>query len=80
MQMSFKLKYLPELTLCLPSVLGVSLVSATMAPFLRITFSSYELGILPQLADPPFCAIKLKEALTTGEELVLRYKPSPQFE
>ena len=38
-----------------------------MAPFLRITFSSYELGILPQLADPPFCAIKLKEALTTGE-------------
>lgn len=39
-----------------------------MAPFLRIAFSSYELGVLPQLADPPFCAIKLKEALTTGEE------------
>lgn len=42
-----------------------------MAPFLRIAFNSYELGILPQLADPPFCAIKLKEALTTGEGLGL---------
>lgn len=40
-----------------------------MAPFLRIAFSSYELGVLPQLTDPPFCAIKLKEALTTGERL-----------
>lgn len=75
--MSFKLTYLPELTLCLPSALEVSLVSVTMAPFLRIAFSSYELGILPQLADPPFCAIKLKEALTTGEELVFGHKASP---
>lgn len=74
MQMSIKLKYLPELTLHFPSALGVSLLSATMAPFLRIAFSSYELGVLPPLADPPFCAIKLKEALTTGEELVFRYK------
>lgn len=70
------MKYLPELTLCLPSALGVSLVSPTMAPFLRIAFNSYELGILPQLADPPFCAIKLKEALTTGVELVFKYKAS----
>ncbi|CAG06779.1 unnamed protein product, partial [Tetraodon nigroviridis] len=48
-----------------------------MAPFLRIAFSSYELGVLPQLADPPFCAIKLKEALTTerGKTLVQR-KPT----
>lgn len=37
-----------------------------MAPFLRIAFNSYDLGILPPLPDPPFCAIKMKEALTTG--------------
>lgn len=43
----------------------------TMAPFLRIAFSSYELGVLPPLPDPPFCAIKLKEALVTGEQLLL---------
>lgn len=42
-----------------------------MAPFLRIAFSSYELGVLPPLPDPPFCAIKLKEALVTGEQLLL---------
>uniref|UniRef100_A0A665V7I9 Protein kinase C n=1 Tax=Echeneis naucrates TaxID=173247 RepID=A0A665V7I9_ECHNA len=48
-----------------------------MAPFLRITFNSYDLGILPPLADPPFCAIKMKEALTTerGKTLVQR-KPT----
>uniref|UniRef100_H2TQC3 Protein kinase C n=1 Tax=Takifugu rubripes TaxID=31033 RepID=H2TQC3_TAKRU len=50
-----------------------------MAPFLRIAFSSYELGVLPPLADPPFCAIKLKEALTTGEELVFRYKKPTMY-
>uniref|UniRef100_A0A7N8Y742 Protein kinase C n=1 Tax=Mastacembelus armatus TaxID=205130 RepID=A0A7N8Y742_9TELE len=48
-----------------------------MAPFLRITFNSYDLGILPPLSDPPFCAIKMKEALTTerGKTLVQR-KPT----
>uniref|UniRef100_A0A3B4TWQ5 Protein kinase C n=1 Tax=Seriola dumerili TaxID=41447 RepID=A0A3B4TWQ5_SERDU len=48
-----------------------------MAPFLRITFNSYDLGVLPPLADPPFCAIKMKEALTTerGKTLVQR-KPT----
>uniref|UniRef100_A0A3Q3XSF7 Protein kinase C n=1 Tax=Mola mola TaxID=94237 RepID=A0A3Q3XSF7_MOLML len=48
-----------------------------MAPFLRISFSSYDLGILPPLDNPPFCAIKLKEALTTerGKTLVQR-KPT----
>lgn len=40
-----------------------------MAPFLRISFNSYDLGVLPPLADPPFCAIKMKEALTTGENI-----------
>uniref|UniRef100_A0A671W924 Protein kinase C n=1 Tax=Sparus aurata TaxID=8175 RepID=A0A671W924_SPAAU len=48
-----------------------------MAPFLRIAFNSYDLGVLPPLADPPFCAIKMKEALTTerGKTLVQR-KPT----
>lgn len=39
-----------------------------MAPFLRIAFNSYELGSL-QAADEasqPFCAVKMKEALSTG--------------
>ncbi|KAG7233135.1 hypothetical protein INR49_007431, partial [Caranx melampygus] len=51
--------------------------AVTMAPFLRITFNSYDLGVLPPLADPPFCAIKMKEALTTerGKTLVQR-KPT----
>uniref|UniRef100_A0A3Q1HFM1 Protein kinase C n=1 Tax=Anabas testudineus TaxID=64144 RepID=A0A3Q1HFM1_ANATE len=48
-----------------------------MAPFLRIAFNTYDLGVLPPLADPPFCAIKMKEALTTerGKTLVQR-KPT----
>lgn len=44
-----------------------------MAPFLRIAFNSYDLGILPPLTDPPFCAIKMKEALTTGEIIFLSF-------
>ena len=42
----------------------------TMAPFLRIAFNSYDLGALSAGADSPFCAIKMKEALTTGELLI----------
>ncbi|KAF3689794.1 FYVE, RhoGEF and PH domain-containing protein 5 Zinc finger FYVE domain-containing protein 23 [Channa argus] len=43
----------------------------------RIAFNSYDLGLLPPLVDPPFCAIKMKEALTTerGKTLVQR-KPT----
>ncbi|KAK0148678.1 Protein kinase C delta type [Merluccius polli] len=54
----------------------LALVS-TMAPFLRIAFNSYDLGALSPLADSPFCAIKMKEALTTerGKTLVQR-KPT----
>lgn len=39
-----------------------------MAPFLRIAFNSYELGSLEATdeANPPFCAVKMKEALSTG--------------
>ncbi|KAF6732149.1 Protein kinase C delta type [Oryzias melastigma] len=48
-----------------------------MAPFLRIAFNSYDLGILPPSADQPFCAIKMKEALTTerGKTLIQK-KPT----
>uniref|UniRef100_A0A6Q2X7U7 Protein kinase C n=1 Tax=Esox lucius TaxID=8010 RepID=A0A6Q2X7U7_ESOLU len=50
-----------------------------MAPFLRISFNSYDLGVLSPLApsEPPFCAIKMKEALTTerGKTLIQR-KPT----
>nr|XP_033782453.1 protein kinase C delta type isoform X2 [Geotrypetes seraphini] len=50
-----------------------------MAPFLRISFNSYELGPMPSQAEPcqPFCAIKMKEALTTerGKTLVQK-KPT----
>lgn len=39
-----------------------------MAPFLRIAFNSYELGSLQAADDAsqPFCAVKMKEALSTG--------------
>lgn len=39
-----------------------------MAPFLRISFNSYELGSLEPTdeASQPFCAVKMKEALSTG--------------
>lgn len=39
-----------------------------MAPFLRISFNSYELGSLKDVdeASQPFCAVKMKEALSTG--------------
>lgn len=41
----------------------------TMAPFLRISFNSFELGPVQNQGEhlQPFCAIKMKEALTTGE-------------
>ncbi|XP_016045093.1 protein kinase C delta type [Erinaceus europaeus] len=50
-----------------------------MAPFLRIAFNSYELGSLELVdeANPPFCAVKMKEALSTerGKTLVQK-KPT----
>lgn len=43
-------------------------LGSTMAPFLRIAFNSYELGSLQaeDEASQPFCAVKMKEALSTG--------------
>ncbi|XP_024838247.1 protein kinase C delta type isoform X2 [Bos taurus] len=50
-----------------------------MAPFLRISFNSYELGSLKAAdeASQPFCAVKMKEALSTdrGKTLVQK-KPT----
>uniref|UniRef100_A0A8C7C108 Protein kinase C n=1 Tax=Neovison vison TaxID=452646 RepID=A0A8C7C108_NEOVI len=50
-----------------------------MAPFLRIAFTSYELGSLQPADDAsqPFCAVKMKEALSTerGKTLVQK-KPT----
>ncbi|KAM6169924.1 protein kinase C delta type [Rhynchocyon petersi] len=50
-----------------------------MAPFLRIAFNSYELGSveLTDEASQPFCAVKMKEALSTerGKTLVQK-KPT----
>ncbi|CAK6958662.1 protein kinase C delta type-like [Scomber scombrus] len=48
-----------------------------MAPFLRITFNTYDVGALPPQSDPPICAIKMKESVNTerGKTLVQR-KPT----
>ncbi|XP_060621877.1 protein kinase C delta type isoform X2 [Anolis sagrei] len=50
-----------------------------MAPFLRISFNSFELGPVQNQAEQlqPFCAIKMKEALTTerGKTLIQK-KPT----
>lgn len=37
-----------------------------MAPFLRIALNAYKMGELPPLSEPPICAIKMKESVTTG--------------
>ncbi|XP_051967753.1 protein kinase C delta type-like [Xyrauchen texanus] len=48
-----------------------------MAPFLRIAFNDFSLGDLPPMTEQPFCAIKMKESLSTerGKTLVQR-KPT----
>ncbi|KAJ8259820.1 hypothetical protein GJAV_G00173870 [Gymnothorax javanicus] len=38
----------------------------SMAPFLRIAFNAFDLGALPSSAEHPFCAIKMKESMSTG--------------
>ncbi|KAM6927866.1 protein kinase C, delta b [Xenentodon cancila] len=45
-----------------------------MAPFLRITLNMYDVGALPLLDDPPICAIRMKESVSTerGKTLVQR--------
>ncbi|XP_068576069.1 protein kinase C delta type-like [Cebidichthys violaceus] len=48
-----------------------------MAPFLRIAFNAYDVGVLPPLTEPPSCAVKMKESVNTerGKTLVQR-KPT----
>ncbi|XP_061113065.1 protein kinase C delta type-like isoform X2 [Conger conger] len=48
-----------------------------MAPFLRIAFNAFDLGALPPQTDSPFCAIKMKESVSTarGKTLVQK-KPT----
>ncbi|XP_051956930.1 protein kinase C delta type-like [Xyrauchen texanus] len=48
-----------------------------MAPFLRIAFKEFSMGDLPPMTEQPFCAIKMKESLSTerGKTLVQR-KPT----
>ncbi|XP_061583859.1 protein kinase C delta type-like isoform X2 [Cololabis saira] len=48
-----------------------------MAPFLRIALNTYDVGALPPLTDPPMCAIRMKESVSTerGKTLVQR-KPT----
>ncbi|KAL2803682.1 protein kinase C delta type isoform a, partial [Daubentonia madagascariensis] len=58
---------------------GSPAAGPAMAPFLRIAFNSYELGTLQaeDEASQPFCAVKMKEALSTerGKTLVQK-KPT----
>uniref|UniRef100_A0A3Q3IKM8 Protein kinase C n=1 Tax=Monopterus albus TaxID=43700 RepID=A0A3Q3IKM8_MONAL len=48
-----------------------------MAPFLRIAFNDYDVGALSPPSDPPICAVKMKESVSTerGKTLVQR-KPT----
>ncbi|KAL2091392.1 hypothetical protein ACEWY4_013655 [Coilia grayii] len=43
-----------------------------MPPFLRIAFNSFDLGVLAEeMTETPFCAIKMKESLTTERGITL---------
>ncbi|XP_062843209.1 protein kinase C, delta b [Trichomycterus rosablanca] len=48
-----------------------------MAPFLRIAFNEFDLGSLSPMKEEPFCAVRIKESLSTerGKTLVQR-KPT----
>ncbi|KAJ8408148.1 hypothetical protein AAFF_G00263760 [Aldrovandia affinis] len=47
-----------------------------MAPFLRISFNAFDPGALPPLSDPPFCAIKMKETVSTERGTLVQRKPT----
>ncbi|XP_077385267.1 protein kinase C delta type-like [Festucalex cinctus] len=48
-----------------------------MAPFLRIAFNAYDVGELPPHSEPPICAIRMKESVSTerGKTLIQK-KPT----
>ncbi|KAI2663716.1 kinase C delta type-like protein [Labeo rohita] len=48
-----------------------------MAPFLRIAFNAYDLGTFSPMAEAPFCAVKMKEALSTDRgKTLIQKKPT----
>ncbi|KAI1890888.1 hypothetical protein AGOR_G00158240 [Albula goreensis] len=50
-----------------------------MAPFLRISFKSFDPGALPTTPEHPFCAIKMKESLNTERGKTLVQKKPTMF-
>ncbi|XP_075039137.1 protein kinase C delta type isoform X1 [Mixophyes fleayi] len=52
-----------------------------MAPFLRISFNSFELGPMPGQAEQcqPFCAVKVKESLATERGKTLVQKKATMY-
>uniref|UniRef100_A0AAR2LRY9 Protein kinase C n=1 Tax=Pygocentrus nattereri TaxID=42514 RepID=A0AAR2LRY9_PYGNA len=50
-----------------------------MAPFLRIAFNAYDLGALSPMAEAPFCAVKMKESLSTDRGKTLIQKKPTMF-
>ncbi|XP_051568600.1 protein kinase C delta type-like [Myxocyprinus asiaticus] len=50
-----------------------------MAPFLRIEFNAYDLGTFSPMAEAPFCAVKMKEALSTERGKTLIQKKPTMF-
>uniref|UniRef100_A0A4W4F803 Protein kinase C n=1 Tax=Electrophorus electricus TaxID=8005 RepID=A0A4W4F803_ELEEL len=50
-----------------------------MAPFLRIAFNAYDLGALSPMTEAPFCAVKMKESLSTDRGKTLIQKKPTMF-
>ncbi|XP_076870653.1 protein kinase C, delta a isoform X1 [Brachyhypopomus gauderio] len=50
-----------------------------MAPFLRIAFNAYDLGALSPMTEAPFCAVKMKESLSTERGKTLIQKKPTMF-
>ncbi|KAM9798744.1 protein kinase C, delta b [Syngnathus typhle] len=50
-----------------------------MAPFLRISFTTYDLGELPPQSEAPICAIKLKESVSTDRGMTLIQKKPTMY-
>ncbi|KAM4740183.1 LOW QUALITY PROTEIN: protein kinase C delta type-like [Anableps anableps] len=50
-----------------------------MAPFLRITLQSYDMGSLPQMDASPFCAIRIKESVSTERGKTLVQKKATMY-
>ncbi|MED6256707.1 hypothetical protein ATANTOWER_006160 [Ataeniobius toweri] len=51
----------------------------TMAPFLRIFLTAYEMGALPTMDSTPICAIRIKESVSTEQGRTLVQKKPTMF-